>query len=132
MQSGSNPYLCDLGIRKLSEIVRNANANGCSLDSLEVIDEATRVKSERLAYGWIFLKEINSLDLAQKIADQTLYSPTRSWLNGVLDDLDSHIITEAEFNVTMHRQIVLHANFHHLCDIEKYSTLKYSSIIKEL
>ena len=80
MQSGTNPYLCDSDIRKLSEIVRNANANGCSLDTLEVIDEATRLKSERLAYGLIFLKEINSLDLAQKIADQTLYSPTRSWI----------------------------------------------------
>ena len=90
-QSGSNPYLCNCDIRKLSEIVRNANADGCSLDTLEVIDEATRIKGERLTYGLKFLKEINSLDLAQKIADQTLYSPTRSWINGVLDDLDSHI-----------------------------------------
>ena len=44
MQSGSNPYFCDSDIRKSSEIGRNANANGCSLDSLEVIDEATSLK----------------------------------------------------------------------------------------
>ena len=92
-ESGNNPYLCKADIIELSEIVKNAHEEGFALDTLEVLDEATKLKEARLTKGLLFLKSIHSLELARKIADQTVFTPSRTWLNAVLLDLDSHIRT---------------------------------------
>lgn len=89
-QPGNLPYLNHVDMEKLSESIREA-ATTSAMDTLEVLDEATRLKGERLAYGIQFLTEIKCSELAQKLADNVVYTPARSWLNGVLDDLGMFI-----------------------------------------
>lgn len=90
-ENGSNPFLCKKDMTILSERVRAAQEEGCAFDTLEVLDESTRIKGERLAYGIAFLQEIKCLELAQKVADMAIMTPVRSWLNNVIDDLGAHI-----------------------------------------
>ena len=84
-ESGNNPYLCKADMSELSEIVKNAHEEGSALDTIEVLDEATKLKEARLTKGLLFLRAIHSLELARKLADQTVYT--------ILVDLDSHIRT---------------------------------------
>lgn len=87
---GNPPYLNQVDMQKLAEIIREA-ASTSPMDTLEVLDEATRLKGERLAYGIQFLSEIQCTELSQKLADNVVYTPSRSWLNAVLDDLEMYI-----------------------------------------
>ena len=88
---GAHSFLCNDDTTKLSEIVRSAHENGNALDTLEVLDEATKLKGRRIAYGIQFLREVGSIELSNKLGDKDLYTPTRSWINNILDDLEAHI-----------------------------------------
>ena len=92
-ESGNHPYLCKADLRELTDIVTQAHEDGAALDTIEVIDEATKLKESRMVKGLLFLKSIHSLELAKKLADQTVFTPSRSWLNTILNDLDAHIRT---------------------------------------
>ena len=65
-ETGNNPYLFPADMRKLSEIVENAFGEGSALDTMEVFDEATKLKGDRLVKGLSFLKSIHSTELAIK------------------------------------------------------------------
>ena len=91
IEVGNLAYLCPSDMKMLSEIVENAYQEGSALDTMEVLDEATKLKGQRLEKGLSFLSQINSNALAQRIADQTVFTPSRTWLNSVLADLDAHI-----------------------------------------
>ena len=88
---GALPYLCDADIWELSKSVKNAHEMGNPMDTMEVLDEATRLKGRRIAWGVQFLREINSIELSEKLGDQNVYTPCRSWINNILDDLEAHI-----------------------------------------
>ena len=88
---GAVPFLCKEDMQLLSQNVKDAQESGNAMDTLDVLDEATRIKGHRIALGIQFLRSVGSVELAEKLGDKSIYTPTRSWINGVLDDLESHI-----------------------------------------
>ena len=88
---GNPPFLCHDDMISLSQSVRSAHDSGNAMDTLEVLDEATKLKGRRIAFGIQFLREIGSVELSNKLGDKTLYTPSRSWINNVLDDLEAQI-----------------------------------------
>ena len=57
-----------------------------------MIDEAQRIKMNRIHEAICFLKEIKSNNLVHKLNKYFINPPTRPWINGILEELESHII----------------------------------------
>ena len=91
MKGGDRPYLCPCDMKRLSDTIRNSAASGAQLDATDVVDEAARLKLERSQKGLQFLKQTNSPHLAVYISSYVSEVPSRTWLNGVLDELDAAI-----------------------------------------
>ena len=88
---GTTPYLCKADLNELKDIIRSAAEFGSALDTLEVLDESTRLKSQRVVYAMEFLTQINCPELKRKLGEKVIYTPTRTWINGVLDELEAQI-----------------------------------------
>ena len=86
--SGSLPYLCKTDFETLKDNIRNASEFGFSYDTLDVLEEAARLKGQRLAYGIAFLDEIGCPELKQRLANEVIIQPSRSWINWALEDLE--------------------------------------------
>ena len=92
MKGGTDPYLCSDDFRQLKELVKDSQEFGHPLDCTEVIDEAQRIKMNRIHEAICFLKEIKSNNLVHKLNKYFINPPTRPWINGILEELESHII----------------------------------------
>ena len=86
--SGALPYLCKQDFETLKTNIRNAAECGSSFDTLDVLNEAYVLKGQRLAYGIAFLDEVNCPELKQRLANEVVIQPSRSWINWALDDLE--------------------------------------------
>ena len=91
MSGGQLPYLCEEDFLALKEIVQENAELGASLDSIGVIDEAVRLKNERVIKAFNFLRATNSPVLQSQVASMSIDPPTRQWINGILDDMEMHI-----------------------------------------
>lgn len=91
MKPGAKPYLCDKDFASLKDSVQEAAMLGAAMDPIEVLDEAYKLKGERIAYAIAFLRHIKSYELLTKISEKEMKPPCRSWINGVLDQLDAAI-----------------------------------------
>ena len=60
-----------------------------------MIDEAQRIKMNRIHEAICFLKEIKSNNLVHKLNKYFINPPTRPWINGILEELESHIINRS-------------------------------------
>ena len=89
--SGVPPFLCPSDLNLLSEAIKEACENGSPMDPFEVLDEACSIKGERLAKGIKFLERIGCRDLQVAIAQDTVDTPVRSWINKIVDDMDARI-----------------------------------------
>ena len=69
----------------------NAAEMGSAFDTLEVLDESSTIKGQRLAYGVQFLLEIGCSDLSNNLVEKANFTPTRSWINSVLEDLEANV-----------------------------------------
>ena len=94
--AGNLPYLCKDDFEILKDNIKSAAELGSAYDTLEVLDEATRLKGQRLAFGIAFLDEINCPELRQRLANQVVLQPSRSWINWALDDLECFIKSRRE------------------------------------
>ena len=91
LESGDLPYLCPTDMTALKNEVYEAAAIGASMDANEVLDSALKLKTERVVKAFTFLKITNSPVLYNQLASQVIDPPTRSWINGVLDDLEANL-----------------------------------------
>ena len=91
MVNGEHPYLCPADMRELADIVRSFAELGAALDTVEVLDESARLKGLRIAHALEFLSQIGCPELEKKLYDKETTAPTRTWINGVLEDLSVHI-----------------------------------------
>ena len=78
-------------MRLLHEVIINAAEMGSTFDTFEVLDESSRIKRQRIVYGVQFLLEIGCSDLSNNLVEKANFTPTRSWINSVLEDLEAHI-----------------------------------------
>ena len=88
---GNSPYLCTADLQELKNIVNTAAELGSALDTWEVLDESARLKGQRVLYAMEFLDQINCPELKKKLAEQDIYTPSRTWINGIIDDLGAKI-----------------------------------------
>lgn len=92
MKGGTDPYLCKEDFEELKEEVIIAQEYGHPFDCCDVIDEAQRIKMNRIQKGIAFLKRTNSENLMEKLNSLIIKPPTRPWINGILKELDAHIV----------------------------------------
>ena len=91
MSGGALPFLCEEDMNSLKETVRESAEMGASMDSIDVIDEAVRLKTERVIKAFNFLRVTNSPVLQSHVAAMSVDPPTRQWINNILDDMEAHI-----------------------------------------
>ena len=91
MQPGAKPYLCEQDFASLKESVKEAALLGAAMDPIEVLDEACKLKGDRLAYAVAFLRHVKCYELLTKLSQKETNPPCRSWINGILDELDADI-----------------------------------------
>ena len=84
-------YLCPDDMLKLKEEVRGATESGFDLDTIDVLDEAGKIKSERLIHDMVFFEHIFSPELKQRLAEKSIESLSRSWINMELSYLEGTI-----------------------------------------
>ena len=92
MKGGTDPYVCKEDFEELKEEVIIAQEYGHPFDCCDVIDEAQRIKMNRIQKGIAFLKRTNSENLMEKLNSLIIKPPTRPWINGILKELDAHIV----------------------------------------
>ena len=92
MDGGADPYLCTEDFNELKEEVIDAYQYGNPFDTSDVIDEAQRIKMNRIQKALIFLKKAHSENLKDKLNSLIIKAPTRQWINGILKELDAHIV----------------------------------------
>ena len=87
---GDNPYLCPQDLIALKETINSAEL-GSPMDAMEVLDEAYKLKGERLAWGVDMLTTLKCSELNSQLTNIQFEPPKRQWLNGVLDELEAQI-----------------------------------------
>ena len=89
--TGVPPFLCPADIDSLTMIIKEACDNGSPMDPYEVLDEACSLKSERIAKGIKFLEVVGCNDLKISIAQESVDTPVRSWINKIINECDAHL-----------------------------------------
>lgn len=92
MSAGPKPYLCSADLQDLRETIDEFCSIGTSMDANDVIEEAYRLKTARILKAILFLSKTKSYFSVDQIRENGVEEPTRQWINGVLNDLNSHII----------------------------------------
>ena len=87
------PYLCKEDYEALKALINDFFELGSSMDCDSIIDEAEKLKTSRHTEAYEFLLKIKCQKLAQKIESQQISPPSRPWINGILSEIDAHIIS---------------------------------------
>lgn len=93
MNGGNTPYLCRDDYETLKALINDFFELGSSMDCDSIIDEAEKLKTSRHTEAYKFLLKIKCQKLAQKIESQQISPPSRPWINGILSEIDAHIIS---------------------------------------
>ena len=96
MQGGTDPYLCEDDLECLKDQICSAARDGSPLDTSAVISKAFETKKARYAKARDFLIAVHAEALLKDI-DKKLESekpPVRSWINGVIKDIDAALKTK--------------------------------------
>ena len=88
MGGGPEHYLCDEDLNTLKAIV-DENSEYNQMDADEIIIEAIRLKGERQKKALLFFKKIKCHELANKLSVSVVDTPVRSWVNGILVQLQA-------------------------------------------
>lgn len=91
---GSDPYLCKHDLNDLKESILDATNKGVPMDCQSVLDEAKSIKEYRLFEGIEFLSETNSKKLCSELNEYIIDTPSRQWINSILEELDIHVINQ--------------------------------------
>lgn len=91
---GSDPYLCKHDLMDLKESILDATNKGVPMDCQTVLDEAKSIKEYRLFEGAEFLSETNSKKLCSELNQYIVDTPSRQWINSILEELDIHVINQ--------------------------------------
>ena len=67
MQKGKKPYLCERDFNSLKQSVQEAASLNVAMDPIEVLDEASKLKGERLAYAISFLRIMKCNELLSNL-----------------------------------------------------------------
>ena len=117
MLGGNEYYLCDQDMEALEEEIKTRAQMCKALNTITILDEATKLKTMRYMKAKDFLFEIGSTELASKISQTVISSPCRTWINMVLDRIDSHLTKNAIYR------------WKEVCSFEK-NTISSSSLTK--
>ena len=91
LKGGNNDYLCPEDVETLKVEIRE-RAHMCNaLDVIEILDEAQNLKILRNGKAVEFLLKIKSDKLAADLANESITKPSRSWVNGILETIDSYL-----------------------------------------
>ncbi len=88
--NGKVDYLTPDDLEYLKQIIKERAELHNALDTVSVLDEAQKLKTERLRKAVEFLRLIRSDGLAQQLDDMNVPKPSRSWTNNILYLLDAH------------------------------------------
>ena len=90
MKGGSDPYLCQADLEQLKMEIFSAANDGSPLDTANIITKAFDLKKARYAIAIDFIQFTNCSSLLGKIQQKQDEErpPVRSWINGVLVELD--------------------------------------------
>ena len=93
MKGGSDPYLCQADTEQLKMEILSAANDGSPLDTSNIITKAFALKKARYAFSFEFVQFANSSCLLGKLQEKLNDErpPVRSWINGVLVELDASI-----------------------------------------
>ena len=92
MTGGHDPYLCTQDMKELRESVQDAIMLGKPMECNEVLDEAFKIKVNRIYMAIQFFTAIECFRLINSFDEEWIQPPTRSWINLILEDIDAHII----------------------------------------
>ena len=92
MAGGQDPYLCSHDMEELKSAIKDSIEIGYPMDCMDILDEAQKIKFNRIQNAIEFLRCINCMRLSYDFEEAWIQPPTRQWINGVLDELDAHII----------------------------------------
>ena len=91
MTGGSDSYLCPDDLHCLKEQICAAAHDGSPYDTSLIITKAFELKSARYAFALKFLQATHSESLLNEFVEKQTQEkpPSRSWINGVLKDIDA-------------------------------------------
>ena len=95
MKGGTEMYLCKADIEQLKMEIYSAENDGLPLDTSSIITKAFELKKVRYSLAADFIHFVNAPALLSKIQEKedNERPPARSWINGVLAELQAAIRT---------------------------------------
>lgn len=95
MKDGTEMYLCKTDLEQLKMEIYSAANDGSPLDTSSIITKAFELKKARYSLAVDFIHFVNAPALLSKIQEKedNERPPARSWINGVLAELQAAIRT---------------------------------------
>ena len=90
-ECGADPYLCPSDLTALEDIILAKAECKLYLAPFQVIEEAVKLKKNRIMNAIKFLFEIGCPQMSHDLSLAEIKSPSRSWLNATVEKLDLHI-----------------------------------------
>ena len=84
-------YLTPDDLEELKRVIKERVELHNALDTVSVLDEAQKLKTERVQKAIEFLRLIRSDGLAQQLDDTNVPKPSSSWTNNILHLLDARL-----------------------------------------
>ena len=88
---GQSTYLCDKDLKSLDEEIRERASICKALDTVEVCDEAAKLKASRIQNGVKFLLLLRCPKLAQFLETKDINPPSRPWVNDLIKRIEVHL-----------------------------------------
>ena len=90
---GNNTYLCNADLILLDTEIKERAQVCKALDTVEVTDEAAKLKTKRIQKGIEFLKLVRCPRLASELDNIEIKPPSRPWVNDLTNRIEAHLAT---------------------------------------
>ena len=93
LKNGTTEYLIREDMETLKQEIRERAEVHNALDTISILDEAKNLKISRQNKAIEFLRLVHSDGLADKLSEELIEKPKRSWINGILEIIDAKLTT---------------------------------------
>ena len=93
MSGGNMPYLCKQDMASLENEIRERALSSIAFDTKSILDEAQILRNLRKKKVMDILKWFRCNKLRDRVAKEQVYSPTRQWINGILERINAQLVT---------------------------------------
>ena len=92
MSGGNMPYLCNQDLEALTVEIRERALSSIAFDTKTILDEAVVLRNLRRKKAMDVLKWFRCSKLSENVSRETIFSPTRQWINTIMEKVNAQLV----------------------------------------